>query len=74
LRPRIRFSRRAKTYQTGFELTPAPLPAVATDGQLDLFEDDCSQPDSADGEPIFWSADAGPSGADDGEIQPDAPA
>jgi hypothetical protein len=60
--------------QTGFELTPASLPAVATDGQLDLFGDDCSQPDSADGEPIFWSADAGQSGADDGEIQPDAPA
>lgn len=52
--------------QTGFEL-PAALaaPAEAT-GQGLLFDDDCSQPDSADAEPVFWTGgteQAGP--ADD---------
>jgi len=31
--------------QTGFELTPVPLPADDQSGQQELFRDDCSQPD-----------------------------
>ena len=45
--------------QTGFELPPPPHVAPADAGQGELFGDDYSQPDAADGEPVFWSANTG---------------
>ncbi|MSU25255.1 MAG: hypothetical protein EXS32_15735 [Opitutus sp.] len=41
--------------QTGFELPPAPEASPEAAGQSQLFADDCTQPDAADDEPIFWS-------------------
>ena len=59
--------------QTGFELSPVPSPISPADGQPELFADDCSQPDAADGEPVFWSVSSSqPLPADD-SVQPDAP-
>ncbi|MSU49352.1 MAG: hypothetical protein EXS37_09750 [Opitutus sp.] len=58
--------------QTGVELPPAPeAPAEAT-GQGLLFDDDCSQPDSADAEPVFWADGAGQAGPADDFVQADA--
>jgi hypothetical protein len=59
--------------QTGFELPPAPQVAPADSGQGELFGDDCSQPNAADGEPVFWPAGGGQAFPEDGFIQPDAP-
>jgi hypothetical protein len=42
--------------QIGFELPAAPQVAPADAGQGELFCDDCSQPDAADSEPVFWPA------------------
>ena len=58
--------------QTGFELTPAPLPADDESTQSELFTDDCSQPDAADGEPVFWAASGSQSLPADDSVQPDA--
>lgn len=44
---------------TGFELPLPPQVALANSGQGELFGDDYSLPDSADGEPVFWSASGG---------------
>jgi len=45
--------------------TGAPeAPAEAT-GQGRLFDDDYSQPDAADGEPVFWTGSAGQPFPDD---------
>ena len=66
--------------QTGFELTPAPLPADDEPTQAELFTDDCSQPDlsactaqadAADGEPVFWSASSNQTFPADEFVQPD---
>ena len=59
--------------QTGFELTPAPLPADDDPSQAELFTDDYSQPDAADGEPVFWAASGSQSLPADDSVQPDAP-
>ena len=59
--------------QTGFELTPVPLPADDDSGQQELFSDCCSQPDTADGEPVFWPAGAAQALPTDDSVQPDAP-
>ena len=56
--------------QTGFELPPAP-PQDPT--QPELFSDDCSQADAADGEPVFWDAGAAQAFPADDRVQPDAP-
>ena len=58
--------------QTGFELPPAPKIAPAATGQGFLFDDDCSQPDSADGEPVFWTGGAEPAGPAETFVQVDA--
>lgn len=58
--------------QTGFELPAAPAaPAEALEQEL-LFHDDCSQPDSADAEPVLWTGDVGQSGPDHNFVQADA--
>ena len=58
--------------ETGFELPPAPeAPAEATGPGL-LFDDDCSQPDSADGEPVFWIGRAEQPGPSDDFAQAEA--
>ncbi|MDO8540727.1 MAG: hypothetical protein Q7S40_09860, partial [Opitutaceae bacterium] len=44
---------------TGFELPPAPEAAAAAAGQGQLFNDDYTQPDAADGEPVFWTDSVG---------------
>ena len=59
--------------QTGFELTPVPLPADDQSGQQELFCDDCSQPDDADREPVFWSASSSQTCPADAFVQADAP-
>jgi hypothetical protein len=59
--------------QTGFELPAGPQVAPADSGQGELFGDDYSQPDAADGEPVFWSATAGQDFPDDDFVQTDAP-
>jgi len=59
--------------QTGFELTPVPLPADDQSGQQELFCDDCSQPDAADREPVFWSASSSQTFPADDFVQADAP-
>jgi len=59
--------------QTGFELTPVPLPTDDDSGQQELFSDCCSQPDTADGEPVFWPAGAAQALPTDDSVQPDAP-
>jgi hypothetical protein len=59
--------------QTGFELPAAPQVAPADSGQGELFGDDYSQPDSADREPVFWSASGGQDFPADDCVQPDAP-
>ena len=68
--------------QTGFELTPAPLPADNDPTQAKLFTDDYSQPDlsactaqadATDGEPVFWAASGSQSLPADDSVQPDAP-
>ncbi len=56
--------------QTGFELPPAPLEDPT---QPDLFGDDFSQSDAADGEPVFWSAGVAQAFPPDDGVQPDAP-
>ena len=58
--------------QTGFELPTAPADSAEATGQGLLFDDDCSQPDSADAEPVFWTGDAGQSGPADDFVQADA--
>jgi hypothetical protein len=55
--------------QTGFELPPAPPEDPV---QPELFTDDYSQPDPADGDPVFWPAGGGQASPDDGFVQPDA--
>jgi hypothetical protein len=45
--------------QTGFEFPPTPAAATEAAGQGQLFSDDYSQPDAADGEPVFWGDSAG---------------
>ena len=79
MRPRIpprtflqRFSRGAKTYQTGFELPPAPESPVEATGQELRFDDDCSQPDSTDAEPVFWTGGAEQSDPADDFVQAEA--
>jgi hypothetical protein len=67
------FSRRAKTYQTGFELPAAPQVAPTDSGQGELFGDDYAQPDDADREPVFWPDGAGRSTPDDAYVHADAP-
>ncbi len=58
--------------QTGFELPP-PLHIAPTDtGQGELFGDNYSEPDSADREPVFWSASGGQASPDDDFVQADA--
>jgi len=42
-------------------------------GPGDLFGDDCSEPDSADGEPMFWSASGGQASPDNDCVQAGAP-
>ena len=59
--------------QTGFELPLPPQVAPADSRQGELFGDDCSQPDSADREPVFWSASGGQDFPSDDCVQPDAP-
>ncbi len=57
--------------QTGFELPP-PLHIAPTDtGQGELFGDNYSEPDSADREPVFWSASGGQAFTTDDGVQPD---
>ena len=72
-RPRdepIRF--RAEVMDPGeeFDHTGFELPADA--GQGELFGDDCSQPDSADSEPVFWGAESAQASPDDDFVQADA--
>jgi hypothetical protein len=57
--------------QTGFELPPPPQVVPADAGQGELFGDDYAQPDSADGEPVFWSASGGQAFTTDDGVQPD---
>ncbi len=57
--------------QTGFELPRPPQVALADTGQGELFGDDYAQPDSADGEPVFWSASCGQASPDDDFVQAD---
>jgi hypothetical protein len=59
--------------QTGFELPPPPQVAPAAADQGELFRDDTSQPDAADREPVFWTAEGGQDFAADDGVQPDAP-
>jgi hypothetical protein len=61
-----------KTYQTGFELPAAPEAPAEVTGQGLLFDDDCSQPDSADAEPVFWTSGAEQAGPADDFVQADA--
>lgn len=58
--------------QTGFELPPAPAAPAEATGQGLLFDDDCSQPDSADAEPVFWADGAGQPGPAETFVQADA--
>ena len=58
--------------QTGFELPPAPQVTPEAIGQGELFADDYSQPDAADGEPIFWTDGADQVTPDDDFVQADA--
>ena len=58
--------------QTGFELATAPLAARADPAQPELLADDCSQPDAADGEPVFGAGDAGLPLPEDDFAQADA--
>jgi hypothetical protein len=55
--------------QTGFELPLAPQASAEATGQGLLFDDDCSHPDSADGEPVFWTGGAEQVGPADDFIQ-----
>ena len=57
--------------QTGFELPPPPQVVPTDAGQGELFGDDYAQPDSADGEPVFWSASGGQAFTTDDGVQPD---
>ncbi len=59
--------------QIGFELPPAPQVAPADAGQGELSGEDYTQPDSADSEPVFWSASGGQGFPTDDSVQPDAP-
>jgi hypothetical protein len=58
--------------QTGFELPPPPQVAPADIGPGELFGDDYSQSDSADGELVFWTTPGGQDFPDDDCVQPDA--
>ena len=58
--------------QTGFELPAAPAAPAEATGQGLLFDDDCSQPDSADAEPVFWTGGTEQAGPADDFIQADA--
>ena len=58
--------------QIGFELPLPPQVAPADAGQGELFGDDYSQPDSSDGEPVFWGASGGQASPDDDFVQADA--
>jgi hypothetical protein len=57
--------------QTGFELPLPPQVALAEAGQGELFGDDYAQPDSADGEPVFWYDESGQASRDDDVVQAD---
>jgi hypothetical protein len=48
--------------QTGFELPRAPKALAEATGQGQLFDDDCSQSDATDREPVFWIGGAEQSG------------
>jgi hypothetical protein len=58
--------------QTGFELPAAPQIAPADSSQGELFGDEFSQPDAADGEPVFWNASGGQAFPHDDFVQADA--
>jgi hypothetical protein len=58
--------------QTGFELPPAPKAPAEAAGQGQSFDDDCSQPDSADGAPVFWTGGAEQSVPAEDFVQADA--
>ena len=58
--------------QTGFELPLPPQVALADAGQGELFGDDYSQPDAADGEPVFWAEGADQSTSNAASVQTDA--
>lgn len=57
--------------QTGFEWPLPPHVAPVDAGQGELFGDDYAPPDSADGEPVFWSASGGQAFTTDDGVQPD---
>ena len=57
---------------SGYELPPAPAASAEVTGQGLLFDDDCSQPDLADGEPVFWTDGAEQAGPADDFVQADA--
>ncbi len=57
--------------QTGFELLPPARVALAASAQGELFGDDYTQPDAADGESVFWSASGGQASPDDDFVQAD---
>jgi len=54
--------------QTGFDLPAAPAEDPT---QPELFGDDSSQSDAADGEPVFWLAAAAQAFPPDDGVQPD---
>ena len=58
--------------QTGFELPLPPQVAPTDPGQGELFGDDYSQPDSADGEPVFWCDGGDQSASENDFVQADA--
>lgn len=57
----------------GCELPPPPQVALADSRLGELFGDDYSQPDAADGELVFWSAGSAQASPDDDFVQADAP-
>ena len=58
--------------QTGFELPAAPAAPAEATGQGLLFDDDCSQADSADAEPASWTGGAEQAGPAADWVQADA--
>ena len=59
--------------QTGFELPPPPQVTPADAGQGEQFRDEFAQPDAADREPVFWTADGDQFLAADDRVKFDAP-
>jgi hypothetical protein len=57
--------------ETGFELPSAPRVAPADVGQGELLADNYSQPDAADGEPVFWTDGGIQASPDDDFVQAD---